>query len=210
MKPAIAIFDIDGTLRTKVDPWTHLHRHLGTAERGKPIYLSWRAGEISYQRMSELDAALWRGAARDEMMVALDTNPLRAGADRLVAWFRAQGTPCVGISTGLSLFNDVTAKELGLDEVVCNDLVFDGDVCTGEVVVHVEEGTKAAVMKQVLRRYRVDGGDVVAFGDGPADVPMFALATVAVAVFPNAAEVREQADLVIDTEPIDTVIGRFA
>ena len=210
MKPAIAIFDIDGTLRSVADPWLHLHRHLGTAAQGEAFYARWTKGEISYVEMARLDASAWKGFTRERMLASLSSNPLRAGAAQLVAWFRSRDIPCVGISTGLSLFNDHTSQQLGLDEVVSNELVFNGDVCTGEVIVNVEEDGKAGGVKQVLRRYHIDQGTVVAFGDGKADIPMFDLASIGVAVFPRSPEVRQKADLVIESEPIDRVVEQLA
>lgn len=206
MKPTIAIFDIDGTLRRVADPWLHLHAHLGTAEEGEGFYARWAKGEISYTEMATLDASVWRGFTRERMLSCLSSNPLRDGADRIVGWFKARRVLCVGVSTGLSLFNDLTAQRLGLEEVISNELMFKGQTCTGDVIVNVEEHRKAEVVKRFLERYQIDGGTIVAFGDSQADVPMFDIASVAVAVFPRSAEVRQKGNLVIESEPIDRVV----
>ncbi|MFC1452180.1 HAD family hydrolase [Verrucomicrobiota bacterium] len=210
MKLDIAIFDVDGTLRSVADPWLHLHAHLGTAKEGEGFYARWKEGQISYAEMAALDASVWRGFTRKRMLSSLASNPLRDGAGQLIAWVKVQGVPCVGVSTGLSLFNDHTAHQLGLDEVVSNELVFSGETCTGEVIVNVEEDSKAEVVRRLLQRYEIDGGKIVAFGDSEADVPMFDLAAVSVAVFPRSPEVRRKADLVIESEPIDRVVEQLA
>lgn len=161
--------------------------------------------------MAKLDASVWKGIDRTSMLACLESNPTRRGADGLVHWFKSQQIPCIGISTGLSLFNEITRQELALDEVVLsNDLEFAGDTCTGNVVINVEEYQKAEILKQVLMRYGIDGGGVVAFGDSQADIAMFELASLAVAVFPTSTEIRDSADLVIDLEPIDRICDRLA
>jgi phosphoserine phosphatase len=199
----LAIFDIDGTLRTVADPWIHLHRHLGTAERGEDFFRRWSSGEISYQQLSALDASLWKGVRRSRMREALASNPLRAGAKQLVNWFRLREIPCVGISTGLCVFNEVAKRELGLDEIITNELVFSGDICTGAVTVNVEEDSKGAILAMICQRYGCEPSSTIVFGDGPADRAMFAMARFSVAVFPRSPELAAEASLVVATEPID-------
>ena len=186
MEQLIAVFDIDGTLRTVPDPWLHLHDHLGTTDSGEDFFRRWTAGDISYRELAELDASVWKGFDRAFMLQALDSNPVRSGARKLVEWFSSRGIPCVGISTGLSIFNEITKQELGLDEVISNDLVFAGEICTGSIVVNVEENGKVNVLDSVCRRYERESGDAaIVFGDSDADIAMFEAATIAVAVFPR-------------------------
>jgi phosphoserine phosphatase len=203
---SIAIFDIDGTLRKTIDPWMLLHNHLGTAVEGAKYYKAWVNNEISYTQMTELDASLWKGMAKDEMLKVFDVNPIRNGAKNLINWFKSKNMPCVGISTGLSFLNDITAKELGLDEVVSNEILFDNGICTGEVNIHVQEDSKDQVLKQILKKYHIDLGHIISFGDGPADISMFNLSTLSVAVFPRSKEVSNSAQFTIQTEPIDSII----
>jgi len=203
---AVAVFDIDGTLRRVRSPWWHLHQHLGTAEAARPFHPRYERGEITYEEWAVLDAALWKGHSRARIAAALETNPLRDGAAGLVRWFRDRAIPCVAVSTGLSIFAARTADELGLDEVACNELLFDGDACTGEVLVNVTERSKAQVLARMLLRRGLDAGGAIVFGDGPADLPMFRAAGWAVAVCPTDDALRAEADEVVDGEPIDRII----
>jgi HAD superfamily phosphoserine phosphatase-like hydrolase len=206
MRRMLAVFDIDGTLRGTPDPWLHLHHHLGTAAYGEEFFRKWSAGDISYREMVELDASVWKGFDRASMLQSLESNPIRSGAKHLVKWFSAQRIPCVGISTGLSLFNEITKQELGLEEVVSNDIEFEGEVCKGSVVINVEEAGKADVLSKICQQYQCEPRSAaIVFGDSAADIPMFQIARVAVAVFPQKTEVAEKANLVVDTEPIDRV-----
>ncbi|HUU89775.1 MAG TPA: HAD family phosphatase [Phycisphaerae bacterium] len=202
----LAVFDIDGTLRRERSPWWHLHEHLGLAESARAFAPMFERGEITYEEWADLDAALWRGRSRSEIAGALASNPLRDGAAGLVRWFRDRRIPCVAISTGLSIFAAATADELGLDEVVCNELLFDGDTCRGEVTVRVTEHNKAEVLRDVLVRRAVEARDAVAFGDGPADLPMLEAAGIGVAVCPRDPRVRAAADYVVEAEPIDRIV----
>jgi phosphoserine phosphatase len=183
----------------------HLHERLGVAEKAREIAMPWQRGEISYAQWARLEAALWRGVPRRTMMAALESNPLRPGARELVGWFTARAIPCVGISTGLSIFNEVTARELGMTEVICNEPHFEGDVCTGQVSVRVCEDNKGDVMDEVLARYAVSAAHVVAFGDGSADIPLLTKAALGIAVCPSNDKLRDCAGYV-QAEPLDEAI----
>ena len=201
----LAIFDIDGTLRRVRDPWIHLHKHLGVAELAKDFPGRWQRGEISYTEWAELDAALWRGYSREEIVGALALNPLRAGARKLVDWFNARSIPCVGISSGLAIFNEITAEELNIKEIISNELQFEGSVCNGKVAIQVNDENKGQVMDEILRHYNTAEEQVVAFGDGTGDIPLLTKAGLGVAICPANESVRFSADHVVGEEPIDGV-----
>ena len=198
----LAIFDIDGTLRRVRDPWIHLHNHLGVADLAKEFPARWQRGEISYDEWAELDAALWRGYARDKIVEALKLNPLRVGARRLVDWFNSRSIPCVGISSGLAVFNEVTAQELNIKEIISNELQFEDHICNGKIAIQVNEENKGQVMDKILQRYSTAEEQVVAFGDGTADIPLLQKAGLGVAICPSNELVEFSAAHVVGDEPI--------
>ena len=202
----LALFDIDGTLRRVRDPWIHLHHHLGVAEQAKDLPARWQRGEITYQQWAQLDASFWRGSTRETIVTALKTNPFRDGARELIDWFTLRAIPCVGISSGLSVFNEITAVELGIKEVISNELQFDDDICNGEISIQVSEENKGEIMDDILERYSVNDEQVAAFGDGTADIPLLRKAGLGIAICPSNDKVRSSARHVVGDEPIDRAI----
>ena len=202
----LAIFDIDGTLRRVRDPWIHLHNHLGVADLAKDFPERWQKGEISYDEWAELDAGLWRGYSMEKIVGALELNPFRVGARELVEWFNSRSIPCVGISSGLSILNDVTADELKIMEIVSNELQFEGNICSGKIAIQVNEENKGQVMDKFLQRYGAGEEGVVAFGDGTADIPLLQKAGLGVAICPTNEIVSFSAGHVVGEEPIDRVL----
>jgi len=198
----LAIFDIDGTLRRVRDPWIHLHNHLGVADQAKDFPARWQKGEISYNEWAELDAALWRGYSREKIVEALEHNQLRVGARKLVDWFNSRSIPCVGISSGLAIFNEVTARELKMKEIISNELQFEGNICNGKIAIQVNEENKGMVMDTILQRYSIEEEQVVAFGDGTADIPLLTKAGLGVAICPSHELVGFSAAHVVGEEPI--------
>jgi phosphoserine phosphatase len=203
----LAVFDIDGTLRRVRDPWIHLHESLGVAELAAGFIERWRRGEISYEDWARLDASLWRGFPRQTILAALETNHYRRGARELTAWLTSRPIPCVGISTGLSVFNEQTARELGIQEVISNELHFERGICSGEVSIRVSEDAKGEVMERLLGRLGISSRQAVAFGDGTADIPLLSRAGLGIAVCPAHERVRECAAQVVESEPIDQAIA---
>ena len=202
----LTLFDIDGTLRRVRDPWIHLHHHLGVAEQTKDLPARWQRGEITYEQWAQLDASFWRGSTRETIVAALRTNPFRDGARELINWFTSRAIPCVGISSGLSIFNEITAAELGIKEVISNELQFDGDICNGEISIQVNEENKGEIMDEILERYSVGDEQVAAFGDGRADIPLLRKAGLGIAICPSNDKVRSSARHVVGDEPIDKAI----
>ena len=202
----LAIFDIDGTLRRVRDPWIHLHHHLGVAEQAKDLPVRWQRKEITYEQWAQIDASFWRGSSRETIVTALGTNPFRDGARELIDWFTSRAIPCVGISSGLSIFNEITAVELGIKEVISNELQFDGDICKGEISIQVNEENKGEIMDEILERYSVSDKEVAAFGDGTADIPLLRRAGLGIAICPSNDKVRSSAEHVVGDEPIDRAL----
>ena len=203
----LALFDIDGTLRRVRDPWIHLHHHLGVAKQTKDFPARWQRGEITYEQWAQLDASFWRGSTREMIVAALKTNPFRDGARELIDWFTSRAIPCVGISSGLSIFNEITAAELGIKEVISNELQFDGDICNGEISIQVNEENKGEIMDEILERYSVGDEQVAAFGDGRADIPLLRKAGLGIAICPSNDKVRSSARHVVGDEPIDRALA---
>ena len=202
----LALFDIDGTLRRVRDPWIHLHHHLGVAEQTKDLPARWQRGEITYEQWAQLDASFWRGSTRETIVAALRTNPFRDGARELINWLPLRAIPRVRISSGLSIFNEITAAELGIKEVISNELQFDGDICNGEISIQVNEENKGEIMDEILERYSVGDEQVAAFGDGRADIPLLRKAGLGIAICPSNDKVRSSARHVVGDEPIDRAI----
>ena len=140
------------------------------------------------------------------MVEALDANPLRGGTRKLIDWFTSRAIPCVGISSGLSIFNDITARELGINEVISNELQFDGEICNGGIDIKVHDDNKIEIMDQVLKRYGAVAEQVVAFGDGTGDIPLLKKAGLGVAICPSSDRVQASAKHVVDEEPIDIAV----
>ncbi|MCB9029499.1 MAG: HAD-IB family phosphatase [Deltaproteobacteria bacterium] len=200
----LGVFDVDGTLREKRDPWIHLHEHLGFVEEAHEHARMFHDGEIGYEEWVDRDAALWKGFHRLEILAALETNPLKAGAEELLAWFAENKIPIVGISTGLDIFNLPVAERFGFRLMRSNELHFDENgVCLGRATIHVREDGKGRILDSVLAELGIEGNSIVALGDGSADIQLFERAALSIAVSPSKQKIRDAADRCIEDGRID-------
>ena len=62
------------------------------------------------------------------------------------------------------------------------------------------------MLDEILRHYNTAEEQVVAFGDGTADIPLLTKAGLGVAICPANESVRFSADHVVGEEPIDRAI----
>ncbi|NME69618.1 HAD family hydrolase [Flammeovirga aprica] len=188
----LAVFDIDGTIREIVDPWMMLHHYFNTSKEGGVIYKNWVEGVISYHEMCEQDALLWKGKSKEEMLVPLQKNSIRSGSAALISYLKENNFRCIGISTGLSLFNDITSEIVGLEKCFSNEILFEEGICNGEVKVKIEEFQKHKVLKQFIEENNITG-KVISFGDGKSDIDLFKNSDLSFAVHFKYDEVKEAA-----------------
>lgn len=192
MVKSLAVFDIDGTIREIVDPWMMLHNYYNTQEAGGIIYNDWVNGKITYHEMCEKDAFLWKDKSKNDMLVPLASNNIREGVSEMIQYLKKQKFLCIGISTGLSFYNEVTVNEVGLDYVISNDIIFEDQKCTGEVIVNVEEYKKDIILNNVLQKERINGR-IISFGDGKSDIDLFKNSHLSFAVHSKYDEVKKAA-----------------
>lgn len=199
----LAVFDVDGTLTALRDSWRLYHQALGTWGPASKNAQRFFNGEISYEEWARLDVELWRGVPLERLEALAKAVPWRRGARRLVELKRV-GYALYALTTGVSLIARRAVEELGLDGYLANDVEVEGGVLTGGVVVNVEYGGKGEALRRL--RASLNADLVVAVGDGPPDVDMFAEADVAVAVEPSSPSVAWAADVVVRRGGLSSVV----
>lgn len=133
---------------------------------------------------------------------------ISAGAARMLAGFRAAGAVTALVSGGFTYFTDRLKAALPLDVAVANTLeVADGRL-TGRIAGPIVDGRVKASTLQALKD-RQGRRLAVAIGDGANDLPMFALADVAIA-WRAKPVVRAQAACALDVCGLDGALNYFA
>lgn len=177
-------FDLEGTLVKSVSGWVELHKKFGTWEKGKEYADMFFRGEIDYATWAELDASLWKGHTRDEIMEWVESVEYMDGAKELFEFLKKNDFKIAILSSGLMCLARKVGEELGADYVFSNELLFDEKgVITGKVIPHVDFTGKGTILRRLKEEIKPEL--TVAVGDGYNDIAMFREADVSIAINPH-------------------------
>ena len=191
-------FDLDGTLKLYRDPYHYIHKHLGFPDKTRQFAAMFKRGEIDSDEWIRRDVALWRGLHRSRMVDIVRQIPYTPEAKETVRELKTRGLTIAIVSTGLQIHADVVKAELGLDYAIANEVVFEGEMATGEAIIHVHEADKARVVSHIMDIENVSPDECLAVGDGESDIGMFETCRIGVAIHPMSDRVRRAADIVFE------------
>jgi len=124
---------------------------------------------------------------QSEKMFHLDIIPkVYPGAESLLEADRKAGFHLVLVSGGLDFALAPAVRHFGFDDVICNRLVYQDSVATGEIAPPLlAEQEKLAAIERFCREYNVDTAQSKAYSDSYSDVPMLEAVGLPVAVNPD-------------------------
>ena len=177
-------FDLEGTLVKSVSSWVELHKKFGTWDKGKEYAELFFSGKIDYVKWAELDASLWRGHSREEIMEWANSVEYMDGAKELIEFLKRNDFKIAILSSGLMCLARRIAEELGVDYVYANELIFDEKgIVTGKVRPLVDFKSKGVILRELKDELKPEL--TVAVGDGYNDISMFREADVSIAINPH-------------------------
>jgi phosphoserine phosphatase len=196
----LVAFDFDGTLSDS-EMTVLLGDRRGVADEMAAITDRAMNDEIDYATSLRERAALLEGLPEDEAAAAWDQVVLRDSASDVIDALRAAGHTVAILTGGFETGVEAALARAGtaVDTVVANRLPADGEL-TGEVEGPLVEGTKDDALEQLATDRGVPIADTVAVGDGANDLPMLAVAGLAVGFEPKSA-VEPACDDVVASMP---------
>lgn len=198
-KIKLAVFDLDGTLTKPISSWEHLHRHLGTWEKGgKENLVKFLAGELSYQEFADLDAQYWVGMSVSDVKAIAGEVQYVEGAHELVKLMKKQGAEIAIISGGLSVIAEKAASDFEIKYWWANDLLTSGGQLTGEVKVNVSFNGKLEIYNKLLEKLNLKPYQVLTIGDTDGDINLFENSGLCIAINPLSPRVAQAADYVVE------------
>ncbi len=160
------------------------------------------SGEESLDHIQQ-QARKFRFVNRQAMEQAARELPLKAGVVEFVNRMRRSGFMVGVLSDGWFLAAEVLRRRVFADFSLAHTLLFEGEVCNGEVRINpawlAPAGTWAC-KSHVLRHLREPGAGLMLFdcwavGSRAADLPLLRLADTAFAFHPLAADVQGDSTL---------------
>ncbi|MBK7073973.1 MAG: HAD-IB family hydrolase [Myxococcales bacterium] len=202
-KNSAAFYDVDGTLirinivhtfsyyaQRQPSLLESVKRTITTAAS---IPMFWAADKISRKWFNEIFYRSYEGASEDRLVTlaeelfedVIEPNIYPRAKD-LVDESRRAGVRQVLISGALDFTLRPLARYLGVDELIANQLEFDGGYATGKLAKPFVAGaTKAEIMRQYAKKHGLDLAESWAYSDSFSDYPMLAVVGHPTAVNPD-------------------------
>ena len=129
-----------------------------------------------------------------------ENNYLVEGAYELFKELKKQGVVTVLHSGNITPVLKYYQEKLGISYIVGNTPRMNGDKIVGiELSDFAGRDFKVIGCKKVIDKYNIEKKDIIAIGDSPADLPVFAISGVKIAI--NAKNnIEKEADIILNSK----------
>lgn len=145
-----------------------------------------------------------RGIPYDDALSIGENLEIMPGAKVLCNALRNAGWKMIAVSGGFTIITDRLKKELLLDKIYANELVFkDGKL--DEVIISVTSDKSKAV-NEIIREWGIRKEDIVVVVDGANDLKLFEIAGFTVGFCPVDV-VKARADAIIEIRDLTLLLN---
>ncbi|GAB2594242.1 HAD family hydrolase [Microlunatus antarcticus] len=201
----IVFFDIDGTLTPSGSTSSFLAGRLGNQRDLDEAEDRYAHGELTNKRVSEIDAAGWRGAEATTIERWLDELPVIAGVEPVLSWCQSHRLEPVLASLAWQPVGQSLARRYGFTtnggpRVGSSQSVYDGTVAE-----HFDEFDKRDRALQLAAERQVPVTRCCAIGDSRSDIPLFRALPNSLALNAGPAA-RAAATSAVDTDDLVAIL----
>lgn len=200
-------FDLDNVL-IDGEAIDEIGKLVGIEDKIAEITQKAMEGELDFETALKERVALLKGASVDDIKNVIDDIPLMEGAKETVGELKKRGYKIATISGSFEVIANRMKDELDLDYTFANVLHQEDGVLTGEVTGPLVGGSKADVLKDIMKTEKLTADECAAVGDGANDISMLEEAKLGIAF--NAKPVlREIADVIIEKRDLRELLELF-
>ncbi|TLX79006.1 MAG: phosphoserine phosphatase SerB [Thaumarchaeota archaeon] len=198
----LAIFDVEGVL-LDAEYLPILAEKINKQDEIWEITRKGIEGVINWEEGLKTRINTLRGISFDTCKEIADSLPIMTGAKEACRALKSAGWKLLAISGGFSIMTDRLKKELDLDYVFSNELVFkDGKL--DEVVIHVDsDKAKSAIIK--VNEWKEKKENIVVVVDGANDIKLFNICGLGVA-FRAQDIVKDLATVTLEEKDLSLLI----
>ena len=199
----LAIFDVEGVLYD-AEYLPLLAEQVNKENKIWEITKKGIEGKIDWVDGLKERVHLLRGIEYDTCVEVANSLPVMTGAKEACAALKNAGWRLMAVSGGFTIITDRLKKELGLDFVYSNELVFkDGKL--DDVIVNVDaDKAKSAVIK--INEWDEKKEDITVVVDGANDVKLFGVTGFGIA-FRAQDLVKDLATVTLDEKDLSKIVG---
>ena len=199
----LAIFDVEGVLYD-AEYLPLLAEKVNKEKQIWEITKKGIEGKIDWVKGLEERVHLLRGIDYDTCVEVANSLPIMTGAKEACLALKNAGWKIMAVSGGFTIITDRLKKELDLDFIYSNELVFkDGKL--DDVVVNVDaDKAKAAMIK--INEWDEKKENIITIVDGANDVKLFDIADFGIA-FRAQDLVKDLATVTLDEKDLSKIVG---
>ena len=199
----LAIFDVEGVLYD-AEYLPLLAEKVNKENQIWEITKKGIEGKIDWVEGLKERVHLLNGIDYDTCVEVANSLPIMTGAKEACLALKEAGWKIMAVSGGFTIITDRLKKELGLDFVFSNELVFKDDKLD-DVIVNVDaDKAKAAMIK--VNEWNEKKEDIVAVVDGANDVKLFDITGFGIA-FRAQDLVKDLATVTLDEKDLSKIVG---
>jgi len=199
----LAIFDVEGVLYD-AEYLPLLAEKVNKENQIWEITKKGIEGKIDWVKGLEERVHLLRGIDYDTCVEVANSLPIMTGAKEACLALKNAGWKIMAVSGGFTIITDRLKKELDLDFIYSNELVFkDGKL--DDVVVNVDaDKAKAAMIK--VNEWNEKKENIITVVDGANDVKLFDITGFGIA-FRAQDLVKDLATVTLDEKDLSKIVG---
>jgi len=199
----LAIFDVEGVLYD-AEYLPLLAEKVNKENQIWEITKKGIEGKIDWVKGLEDRVHLLRGIDYDTCVEVANSLPIMTGAKEACLALKNAGWKIMAVSGGFTIITDRLKKELDLDFIYSNELVFkDGKL--DDVVVNVDaDKAKAAMIK--INEWDEKKENIITVVDGANDVKLFDITGFGIA-FRAQDLVKDLATVTLDEKDLSKIVG---
>jgi len=199
----LAIFDVEGVLYD-AEYLPLLAEKVNKENKIWEITKKGIEGKIDWVEGLKERVHLLRGMDYDTCIQVANSLPIMTGAKEACSTLKAAGWKIMAVSGGFTIITDRLKKELDLDFVYSNELVFNNGNLDGVIVNVNADKAKAAMIK--IREWDEKKENITVVVDGANDVKLFNIAGFGIA-FRAQDLVRDLATVTLDEKDLSKIVG---
>ena len=199
----LAIFDVEGVLYD-AEYLPILAEKVNKEKEIWEITKKGIEGKIDWVNGLKERVHLLNGIDRSTCIQVANSLPIMTGAKEACSTLKAAGWKLMAVSGGFTIITDRLKKELDLDFVYSNELVFK-DNKLDDVIVNVDaDKAKAATIK--IREWNEKKENIIAVVDGANDIKLFDITGFGIA-FRAQDLVKDLATVTLDEKDLSKIVG---
>ena len=199
----LAIFDVEGVLYD-AEYLPILAEKVNKEKEIWEITKKGLEGKIDWVGGLKERVQLLNGIDYDTCIQIANSLPIMTGAKEACRALKDAGWKLMAVSGGFTIITDRLKKELGLDFVYSNELVFKDDKLDDVIVSVDADKAKSAMIK--IREWDEKKENIIAVVDGANDIKLFDITGFGIA-FRAQDLVKDLATVTLDEKDLSKIVG---